>query len=252
MEHKPLNSFYEILEKAIKLGHDNPKQPVLEKIQRIMQSPISLNFFDKAFVIPTDDSDHRARKYNYVFLVDRMDVIRLKNHPDNPNISLNIQVNHWTNSKADNEYIASMLPDESRECSSEKWRYLYCFSLRFSSANLLITPLVTIFLQPRYSCVDPCLHAVRVSCMPTAISNYACSLWISSSLTIGLPIDCLLTGLYGLVLIRFFDEQETPYFHADNAFNRLITVIRTDDTFKPLIDEGYTSDLAPKAMRMSR
>ncbi len=259
MEHKPLNSFYEILEKAIKLGHDNPKQPVLEQIQRIMQSPISFNFFDKAFVIPTDDSDHRARKYNYVFLVDRMDVISLKIHPDNPNKSLNIQVNHWTNSKVDNEYIASMLPDESRECSSEKWRYLCCFSLIFSSANLLITPLVAIFLLPRYGCVDPCLHAVRVSCMPTAISNYACSLWISSSLTIGLPIDCLLTGLFGLVLIRCFDEQETPleqggnqHFHADNAFNRLITVIRTDDTFKPLIDEGYTSDLAPGAMRMSR
>ncbi|MBV53512.1 MAG: hypothetical protein CL816_05530 [Coxiellaceae bacterium] len=259
MEHKPLNSFYEILEKAVKLGHDNPKQPVLKQIQQIMQSPISFDFFNKAFVIPTDDSEHRACKYNYVFLVDRKDVMSLKFHPHNPKISLNIQVNHWTNSEEDNEYIASTLPDESIERSSEKWRCLRSFSLFFSATNLLITPLVAICLQPQYGSIDPCLHAVTVTSMPTAFGNYACSLWISSSLTIGLPIDCFLTGLFGLVLFNCFDEQETPseqgenqHFHADNAFNRLITVIRTDDTFKPLIDEGYTPELAPETMRMSR
>ena len=276
MDHKPLNSFYEILEKALELGHDNSKQPVLKQIQRIMQSPISFDFFKKAFVIPTDDSKHRACKYNYVFLVDREDVISLKFHPHNPKISLNIQVNQWTDSKEDNEYIArelgesreselpdesieSELPDESIERSSEKWGFLCCFSASFSAANLVITPLVAIFLQPHYSSMDPCLHAVTVTSMPTAFGNYACSLWISSSLTIGLPIDCFLTGLFGLVLFNCFDEQETPseqgenqHFHADNAFNHLITVIRTRDTFKPLIDEGYTPELAPETRRMSR
>ena len=267
MDHKPLNSFYEILEKALELGHDNSKQPVLKQIQRIMQSPISFDFFKKAFVIPTDDSEHRACKYNYVFLVDREDVMSIKFHPHNSNISLNILVNHWTDSKEDNEYIArelgesreSELPDESIERSSEKWGILWCFSAISSGANLVITPLVAIFLQPQYSLIDPCLHAVTVTSMPTAFGNYACSLWISSSLTIGLPIDCFLTGLFGLVLFNCFDEQETPseqgenqHFHADNAFNHLITVIRRRDTFKPLIDEGYTPELAPETRRMSR
>ena len=61
------------------------------------------------------------------------------------------------------------------------------------------------------------------------------------------------------MLFNCFDEQETPseqgenqHFHADNAFNHLITVIRRRDTFKPLIDEGYTPELAPETRRMSR
>ena len=76
----------------------------------------------------------------------------------------------------------------------------------------------------------------------------------------GLPVDCCLTGLYGLVLFNCCDQQEThsgqddrPRFLVDKTFNHLMGKIQEDDTLKSLIDDEHTLEAdAPRTKRMSR
>ena len=253
MDHKLLNSFYEILEQALERGCDYSNQSVLNQVQEIMKSPISLDFFSKAFVIRCDHPDYKK----YVYLVDRDYIPKLTTHPDNSRV--NLKGTTWTNSKEDNEYIARKL-GESRDCSSEECGNLCCFFLSVSVANLLVVPAVAAISCTQYGSMSPFFHAISVSCMPWQLCNDACSFWISTSVTMGLPVDCCLTGLYGLVLFNCCDQQEThsgqddrPRFLVDKTFNHLMGKIQEDDTLKSLIDDEHTPEAdAPRTKRMSR
>ncbi|HAG61520.1 MAG TPA: hypothetical protein DCL40_01305 [Coxiellaceae bacterium] len=231
-----MTSFYESLEQAVDRGYDNSKQPVLKQVQKIMQSPISLDFFFKAFVISCDHPDYK----NYVYLVDRDDVPKLTEHPDNPRV--NIKGATWTNSKEDNEYIVTTLLDKPRDCLSAEWEELcFCF-MYIAGMNLLVTPLIASLTLTQYSSMTPLLHAVRVSCMPLSFCNDACSFWISASVTIGLPIDCCLTGLYSLQLFDYCNWQDTPSFLVDETFNRFMGKIRSREAFALLFEDENSSN----------
>ncbi len=258
--HMKLQAIYQALSDYRVVGDSEKNKQIsttIELINKELQDIISTTAYQDPYVFNNDNTfEGSPGNYGYVYVTDKESLGQYSNgdtnkyvkHPDNPN--LKVFYNHLADDL--DMYHRLYLIITGSNCYTYSGD-ISCLSCLSGVASFMFSPLICLMYDSVLGLPTPpgCLDVVSVSCNP--ITDQCFSYWLSSAVTVGVPIwaSCLCCIVKHHLCLQSEElSSNTDYaFLADRSLARFLSIVREKYPHIGLLSDDYNphrSDLFEK------